>query len=68
MDYYLSQGVWDQAILESLATFADEKAALPSDVRAAVLELVDRDGIAPKFKKRMLFHLDRTEKRDANPS
>lgn len=59
VDHYLSQAVWDQAILESLATFAEEKAPLPSDVRQTVHEFIDQERIAPKFKKRVLFHLDR---------
>lgn len=68
VDHYLSQAVWDQAILESLATIDVDKLELPADVRQIVIEFIERPGVFWKFRKRAMYYLDRIEKRDANPS
>lgn len=57
VDHYIGQSVWDQAILESLATFAQQKVSLPADVREMVQELADDDGISPKLRKRTRHYL-----------
>ena len=59
VDFHASQNVWDQAILEALATFAVYGKALPVDVRQAVEEFISQDGVSPKFVKRARYHLGR---------
>lgn len=59
VDRYRELAVWDQAIIESLAAFADVREPLPSDVRDLVQELLDEPGVSPKLRKRCLYHLDR---------
>jgi hypothetical protein len=59
VDFHASHNVWDQAILESLATFAADGKALPVDVRQAVEEFIGQDGVSPKFVKRARYQLGR---------
>lgn len=59
VDFHIGQEVWDQAILEALATFAAAESKLPVDVREAVEEFLSQDGVGLKFRKRARFTLDR---------
>lgn len=59
VEFHMSRNVWDQAILEALATFATANQALPVDVREMVDEFLSQDGISAKFRKRARFHLER---------
>lgn len=59
VDHYISQNVWDQAILESLATFVAEKVALPTDVRQMVEEFINREGMSPNFYRFAAYNLER---------
>lgn len=59
VDHYVAQSVWDQAVLEALATFGAEQVALPSDVREMVSEMTSEMGVHPKVRKRALYLLDR---------
>ena len=57
--HFREQRVWDQAILESLATFVQEDVPLPADVRTAVTELLAVDGVGRPFLRRAASLLDR---------
>lgn len=52
VDHYRNQGLLDQAILESLATFDDVHAALPIETREQLQLFLKEDGVSPKFQKR----------------
>jgi hypothetical protein len=59
VDRYRGVAVWDQAIIESLATFVNERTPLPSDVRRMVQDLIDEPGVSPKLRKGVLYQLSR---------
>ncbi|MEN4399381.1 hypothetical protein ACNQR7_26995 [Mycolicibacterium senegalense] len=59
VDHYIAHSEWDQAVLESLATFAAEQAALPSDVAKMVHGATNEPGVHPKVRRRALYLIDR---------
>jgi hypothetical protein len=51
VDHYRDLAVWDQAIIECLAVFADLRQALPSDVRDSVNEFLGDPGVGAKVRR-----------------
>jgi hypothetical protein len=51
VDHYRDMAVWDQAIIECLATFAELRQPLPSDVRERVNEFLDDPGVSSKVRR-----------------
>jgi hypothetical protein len=59
VDHYRHQAVWDMAIVEALAIFAETGAPIPRDVVRDVRDFVDRSGINPRFRRAVEGYLAR---------
>jgi hypothetical protein len=57
VDHFREEAVWDQAIIESLATFARAARPLPADVRAIVEGFLREPRLSSKVRRRSLYHL-----------